>query len=199
MPVNALINGRANSVPRTEAASTTSRSCSPTRSTRARAMRSRAAGTGTSAPAGPPKDHSPRSLTNAPVSRSNKKRSSRNRGLPSTPSRTASTTAAGASPSRDATRVRSAGSGRGESSIFRNGQGAPPDSRKLSRSDTPGSGSGRLVTSTSSGPAAASATSCSVSRTDVGSAQWRSSRARTVGPTAASRPTTARRALRLQR
>ena len=57
---------------------------------------------------------------------------------------------------------------------------------------TPGSGSGRCVKTNSSGPSAVSEESSSVSRSEVGSAQCRSSRARTVGPTPARREMTAR-------
>ena len=114
-------------------------------------------------------DHEPSSLTNAPVSTSDEKRSSKKRGFPSTLARIVPITSLAApSPTIARTSSSSAPSLRGVNSILRNGHRAEV-SRALSSAETPGSGSGRLVASSNRGASCASAARSSVRRSDVGS------------------------------
>ena len=137
-------------------------------------------------------DHDVSSLTNAPVSTSDENRSSKNRGFPSIFVRKAPITSLPASsPTIERASSSSASSLRGASSTLRNGQ-RELASKAVSSAETPGSGSGRLVASSNRGVSCASAASSSVSRSDVGSAQCKSSSTRTVGPFAASLVITAR-------
>ena len=73
------------------------------------------------------------------------------------------------------------------------------DLNAASIADTPGSGCGRRVTTTSSGPSCTSSASSCVSARDEASAQCKSSRASTVGPASASRATTFRTATNVSR
>ena len=88
--------------------------------------------------------------------------------------------------------------GKGESSSRRSRQ-LVSASKALSRAGTPASGSGRLVASRKSGPSLATFASSSVSRSDVGSAQCRSSKTKTVGPLPTSCATKARIAAKVAR
>lgn len=169
----------------------------PSRSTLERIRRSNTSGT--SLPAAPLRRHTASSLTKAPVSTSEETRSSKNSGLPSTPAHKASMMDSPApAPMSERAKARSASSGKGESSTLRSGQQAS-DSSVLSRADTPGSGSGRLVARSNRGVSSASAAISSVRRNEVGSDQCRSSSTSTVGPLSANRATTARTAAKVAR
>ena len=125
------------------------------------------------------------------------RRSSRNNGFPSAPFLTASMTWSGATSPRSALASSfSTPSASGLSSMRHTVRPASAE-REASSAVTPVAGSGRRVSTKSSGPSLLNVNNCSVSRKDVGSAQWRSSRTTTVGPCTSRRETRPRNAAKL--
>ena len=183
-----------NSVPSTEARRTASRAACPSRSTRDRTRRSRAWGTGR--PAVGAIRQLPSSRTMARVSSSAVSRSSRNSGLPSARSRTASRTSRPApSPSRELASSSSAAPGSGPRGM-RCTSGPAAGSRPKGPASSPPA---RLVPSTSRRRPWARRARSWVRRSEVGSAQCRSSRTSTTGAVATSRDTTQRQAANVSR